>query len=82
MDKIECRAVIKYFVLKDLMPTEIKNELDSTLRDSLPSFSTVKKWATEFKRGRSSINDDERSGRLKTATTEEIIEKIHAVLND
>ncbi|EFN64175.1 Putative uncharacterized protein FLJ37770, partial [Camponotus floridanus] len=76
MDKIEYRAVIKYFVLEGLTATEIKNELDSTLGDSSPSFSTVKKWAAEFKRGRSSIFDDERSGRPKTATNEEIIQKI------
>ncbi|XP_025263254.1 histone-lysine N-methyltransferase SETMAR-like [Camponotus floridanus] len=66
-----------------IMPIEIKNELDSALEDSSPSFSTVKKWAAEFKRGRSSIFDDERSGRPKTATNEEIIQKIHdSVLND
>ena len=83
MDKIECRAVIKYFVLKGLTPTEIKDELDSTLKDSSPSFSTVKKWAADFKRGRSSIFDDVRSGRPKTAVSEEIIAKIHnAVLSD
>ncbi|EFN72353.1 hypothetical protein EAG_16070, partial [Camponotus floridanus] len=50
MDKIECLAVIKYFVIKGLSPTKIKNELNSTLGDSSPSFSAVKKWAAEFKR--------------------------------
>lgn len=83
MDKIEYRIVIKYFVSKGLTATKIKNVLDFTLEDSAPSFSTVKKWAAEFKRGRSSIFDDKRSGRPKTATTEEIIKKIHnVVLND
>ena len=43
----------------------------------------MKKWAAEFKRGRSSTFDDERSGRPKIATNEEIIQKIHdSVLND
>ena len=83
MDKIEVRAVIKYFVLKGLTPTDIKKELDSTLKDSSPSCSTVKKWAADLKRGRTSIQDDERSGRPKTATTDEIVTKIHnAVLHD
>lgn len=49
MDKIKYRAVIKHFVLKGLTLTEIKNELDSTLGDTSPSFSTVKKLAAEFK---------------------------------
>lgn len=83
MDKIEIRADIKYFVLKGLSPSEIKNEIDSTLADSSPSYSTVKKWTAEFKRGRTSTNDDERCGRPKSVTTEEMIERIHnAVLND
>lgn len=83
MDKTEVRIVIKYFVLKGLTPTGIQKELDSTLKDSSPSFSTTKKWAAEFKRGRISTEDDERSGRPKTATTEEIVTKVHnAVLND
>lgn len=83
MNKFEHRVVIKYFILKGLTPTEIKNEMDSTLDESAPSFSTIKKWAAEFKRGRTSIEDDERLGRPCTATTDEIIEKIHnAVLDD
>ena len=36
-----------------------------------------KKWATEFKRGRESIEDDERSGRPKDATTDENVEIVH-----
>jgi hypothetical protein len=28
MDKVKYHAVIKYFILKDLTPIEIKNELD------------------------------------------------------
>ena len=39
------------------MPTVVQVELDSSLGDSPPSFSTVKKWAAEFKRGHSSIDN-------------------------
>jgi transposase len=42
-----------------------------------PSFSTIKKWASEFKRGRTSIEDDPRKARPKSATTPEIIEQVH-----
>ena len=37
----------------------------------------MKKWAAEFKRGRESIEDDERSGRPKDATTDENVEIVY-----
>lgn len=45
MDKIDIRAVINYFDLKNLTHKEIKYQLDSTLKDSFPSLSTLTKWA-------------------------------------
>jgi len=50
--------------------------------DSSPSFSTIKKWAAEFKRGRTSLQDDPREGRPKSATTPEIVEQVHDMLLD
>ena len=44
--------------------------------DSSPSFSKIKKWAAEFKRGHTSLEDDPREGRPKSATTPEIIEQM------
>jgi histone-lysine N-methyltransferase SETMAR len=50
--------------------------------DSPPSFSTVKKWAAEFKRGRTSLEDDPREGRPKSATAPEIIEQLQGMVLD
>jgi len=75
MDKVEYHVVIKYFVLKGLTLIEIKNEFNLILNKSLLSFSTIKKWTVEFKCDRTFINDDERLGRPKTATINEMIEK-------
>jgi len=51
--------------------------------DSSASFSTIKKWAAEFKHGRTSLEDDPRKAHPKSATTPEIIEQVHdMVLND
>jgi len=50
--------------------------------DSSPSFSTIKKWAAEFKRGRTRPEDDPRAGRPKSATTPEIIEQVHDMISD
>jgi histone-lysine N-methyltransferase SETMAR len=83
MDKIEYRAVIKYFVRKGLTPNQINSKFIKVYEDSSPSFSTIKEWAAEFKRGRTSLEDDPREGRPKSATTPEIIEQVHdMVFND
>ncbi|GFV31502.1 histone-lysine N-methyltransferase SETMAR [Trichonephila clavipes] len=47
--------------------------------DYVSSFTTVKFWAAEFKRGRKSLGDDERSGRPNTATTDENIAKVSQI---
>jgi len=63
MDKIECRAVIKFFVKEGLTPNEIHSKFIKVYADSSPSFSTIKKWAAEFKRGRTGLEDDPRKWR-------------------
>jgi transposase len=73
MDKIEYRAVIKFFVKEGLTPNEIHSKFIKVYGDSSPSFSIIKKWAAEFKRGRTSLEDDPHEGRPKNATTPEII---------
>ncbi|CAF4956922.1 unnamed protein product [Pieris macdunnoughi] len=50
MEKQENRAVMKYFYLKGLTPKEIKEEMDSTLGTSSPSYSTVKHGFPSLKR--------------------------------
>ena len=82
MDKIEYPAVIKYLFLEGNTPTQVKDELDSVYRDCASSFTTVKFWAAEFKRGRKSLGDDECLGRPKTATTDENIAKVHQTVLD
>jgi histone-lysine N-methyltransferase SETMAR len=83
MDKIEYRAVIKFFVKEGLTPNEINSKFRKVYGDSSPSFSTIKKWAAEFKRGRTSLEDDPREGRPKSATTPKIMEQVHdKVLDD
>jgi len=69
MDKIKYRAVIKFFVKEGLTPNEIHSKFIKVYWDSSPSFSTIKKWAADFKCGRTSLESDPREGRSKSATT-------------
>ena len=77
MEKVEVRAVIKYLCKKGKTSKEIHEDFMKTLRNEPPSYSTVKKWAVEFKRGKESIEDDARSGRPKDATTDGNVEIVH-----
>ena len=77
------RYAIQYFNLKHLSPPNIEAELDSTLRESAPSLTTIKYWVAEFKRGRTSCPDEKHSGRPNEVTTTEMVKKIHKmVLHD
>ena len=51
MEKVEVRAVIKYLCKKGMSPKEIHEDFMETLGKESPSYSTVKKWAAEFRRG-------------------------------
>jgi len=82
MAKIEYRAVIKLFVKEGLSQNEINSKFINFYGDSSPSFSTIKKWAAEFKRGRTSLEVDPHEGRPKSATPPEIIEQVHDMLLD
>jgi len=54
-----------------LTPNEIRSKFIQVYWDSSLSFSTIKKWAAEFKRGHTSLEDDPCEGRPKSATPPE-----------
>ena len=72
MEKV--RVLIKYLCKKGMSSKEIHADFMETLMKESPSYSTVKKWAVEFRRRREITEDDEWSGRLKEATTDENVE--------
>ena len=60
---IEYRSVIRFFVLKGTSAKDIFDELMAVYGKSATSYTTVKYWTREFKGGRTSVFDEERSGR-------------------
>lgn len=76
MEKLAKRGAIQYLFKKGLSAKEIRDDMVNVLGDDAPSYTQVKFWVGEFKRGRTSIFDEQHSGRPKTATTDENIEKI------
>jgi len=75
------RAVIKYLFIKGMSTKEIYDDMFVTLGDDGPSYSAVKNWVAEFKRGRCSVVDEHSSGRPKDAASAENIQIINDILN-
>ena len=74
--KVEYRAVIRYSYLKGKTGKEIHGQLTDVYGSSAPSYAQVNFLVGEFKRGRTSLEDEARSGRPLDATDEEMCKKI------
>ena len=66
--------------LKGKSGKEIYGELADVYASSSPSYAQVKFWLVEFKHGRTSIEDEARSGRPLVATDEEMCKKIRNLI--
>ena len=62
--------------LKGKRGKEINGELADVYGSSAPSYAQVKFWVGEFKRGRTTLEDEARSGRPLDATDEEMCKKV------
>ena len=80
MEKSEYRAVIKFLTLEGQSPKNIHERMERVYGDMCPPYTTVKNWAQDIRLGRRSIQDEPRSGRPSTATTEENIETVEKLI--
>ena len=80
--KFEHRSVIKFLTLEGEQPQQILDRMKIVYEDECPSYSTVKKWCAEFKRGRKSIGDDPRTGRPVEGPTPENIEAVRVLVEE
>ena len=74
--KVEYQAVIRHLYLKRKTGKEIHGELVNVYGSSAPSYAQVKFWVGEFKHGRTSLEDEARSGHPLDATYEEMCKKV------
>ena len=77
--KVEYRAVIRYLHLKGKTGQEINCELTNVYGSSAPSYAQVKFWVGEFKRSRTSLEDESRSGRSLVYSDRQI--KVEEIAN-
>ncbi|KAJ4428984.1 hypothetical protein ANN_25980 [Periplaneta americana] len=74
--KIE-RAVIKYLQKKRMSPSQIHQDMTSTLGESTVSYGIAERWCRMLKCGRTSCEDEHSFGLSKTVTTPENINKVY-----
>ncbi|KAG5318318.1 MOS1T transposase, partial [Pseudoatta argentina] len=79
--KCEIRSVIRYLVWKGKTPVEVYNEVKTAYGDTGMNRTSGFKWCREFKNGRTSVHDDQRSGR-PSILTDDIVKKIENALRD
>ena len=80
MEKEQYRSVIRFLFLDGKTCEEIKVKLHAVYKDHAPSMTTIRYWVNEFKRGRTSVFDEERPGRPIEVSTEDMVNKIHDVV--
>jgi histone-lysine N-methyltransferase SETMAR len=80
MEKEQYRSVIRFLYLDGKTCEEIKERLVAVYKDHAPSMTTIRYWFNEFKRGRTSVLDEERPGRPIEVTTDDMVDKIHDIV--
>ena len=80
MEKAQYQSVIRFLFLDGKTCEEIKVKLHAFYKDHAPSMTTIRYWFNEFKRGRTSVFDEERPGCPIKVTTEDMVKKIHDIV--
>ena len=63
LENVQYRSVIRFLLMKGKSREEIFVELSSVYGEESPSISTVKRWFNHLRDGRTSVFDEEKSGR-------------------
>lgn len=77
------RICIKFCVKNEIKCNKVCEMLTKAYGESAMKKTSVYEWYKRFQDGRENVEDDERSGRPSTSTTDENVEKVRAmVMND
>jgi len=74
------RAYIKIEILRGKTPVEIHSSLMEVCGVKTGDRSTISRWAQRFHEGRLSTENDPKSGRPRTSTDDQIVERVLQIL--
>lgn len=72
--------MIYYDYKSSLTASQSFDRLTAAFGDYAVSYATVKNWFAEFRRGRTSLEDEDRSGRPSEAVTEDNVELVRGMI--
>jgi transposase len=73
---------IKIETLRGKTPTEIHSSLMAVCGVETVERSTISRWAQRFREGKLSIENDPKSGRLRTSTDDQNVERVLQILEE
>ena len=76
------RAVIEFLVKEEILAAEIHQRLQRAYGSVCMGASSVRRWVKHFKDGNTSIQDQPRSSRPRTASTERNKERVDEIIQD
>ena len=74
--------MIFYDFMRELTAEQSHDNLLETFGDQAPSKRTVERWYLEFKRDRTSLQVEPRSGRPSTAVTLNIVATVESLIRE
>ena len=77
---VEVRAVIRFLHAKGIGPSEILKELVSVYGEGVMSRKQVSVWCKAFSDGRTSVEDEPRSGRPCTSSGADQVNRVDALI--
>ena len=79
--KTDICTIVRFQFPQGKKPPEMGTKLQKVFVESAPPKPTVSKWYKLFLEGRTSVKDDERSGRPSRATAKDKVEEVRQLLS-
>jgi len=77
----EIRSVIRFLNARNVLPSEIHNQICQVYGDNAMSDGVVRKWVRMFNEGRENVHDEARSGR-PSLVNDDLVRKVHERMCD
>jgi len=77
----EVRGVIRFLLAENIRPSEIRGRLVAVYGEHVMNATSVRKWFTMFRNGRTDVHDDQRSGR-PSVITDALKQKMNRIIRE